>query len=371
MVKNQKRIEQIAGLSVIIAIFIGCGLVLKPFILSILWAAILCFATWPLYEILLKWLKGRRNLAAAIMTITLILVLFIPLFMVGMTFTDSVQSIIGFINSHDKDSLQTPPEWINKVPWVGTKISAYWTEAAKDTEPFVNWIKPHLQKAGIWLIQHSLDVVRGVFYIAMSVLFAFFLYRDGEGVVKQIRDGFQKISGDYSQHLLETVKSTTRSVVYGVIGTALAQGIVAWIGFTIAGLPSPMVLAMFTFFLSFVPVGPPVIWIGAAVWLFAGNQIGWGIFMVIYGILAISSVDNLVKPYIISRGSKLPFIIMFVGVLGGIATFGFIGVFLGPTLLAVGYSLAKEILIKRTSTSNIKTKNKLKKVLDSTETQKA
>ena len=160
MVKNQKRIEQIAGLSVIIAIFIGCGLVLKPFILSILWAAILCFATWPLYEILLKWLKGRRNLAAALMTFMLILVLFIPLFMVGMTFTDSVQSLIEFVNSHDKESLRTPPEWIDKVPWIGTKISGYWVEIAEDTEPVVNWLKPRLQDAGIWLIQHSLDVFR-------------------------------------------------------------------------------------------------------------------------------------------------------------------------------------------------------------------
>lgn len=369
MVKNQKRIEQIAGLSVIIAIFIGCGLVLRPFILSILWAAILCFASWPLYERLLKWLKGRRNLAAALMTVIFILILFIPLFMVGITFTDSIQSIVEWINSQDKESLRTPPEWVNKIPWMGTRITGYWSEMAEDTEPVVNWMKPRLEKAGIWLLQHSLDVVRGVFYIAMSVLFAFFLYRDGQGVVNQIREGFQKISGDYSQHLMETVKTTIRSVVYGVIGTALAQGIVAWIGFTIAGLPSPMLLAMFTFFLSFIPVGPPVIWIGASVWLFAGGKIGWGIFMVIYGLLCISSVDNLVKPYIISRGSKLPFIVMFIGVLGGIATFGFIGVFLGPTLLAVGYSLAKEILIKRTSIPISGKKNKQVKAAGSAEVE--
>ncbi len=360
MVKNQKRIEQIAGLSVIIAIFLGCGFVLKPFILSILWAAILCFATWPLYELLLKWLKGRRNLAAALMTLILILVLFIPLFMVGVTFTDGVQSVIEWISSQDKESLQTPPEWINKIPWVGTKLNSYWTDIAQDTAPAIDWLKPQLKKAGLWLLQHSLDVARGVFYIAMSVLFAFFLYRDGQGVVKQIRDGFQKISGDYSQHLMEIVKTTTRSVVYGVIGTALAQGIVAWIGFSIAGLPSPMILAMFTFFLSFIPIGPPVIWIGASIWLFVGGKTGWGIFMVIYGILAISSVDNVIKPYIISKGSKLPFIVMFIGVLGGIATFGFIGVFLGPTLLAVGYSLAKEILINRTSNADLKKKAKQK-----------
>ena len=178
----------------------------------------------------------------------------------------------------------------------------------------------------------------------MSVLIAFFLYRDGEGVVVRLREGFQKISGDYSQHLVDVVKTTVRSVVYGVIGTGLAQGFVAGIGFAIADVPSPMLLALFTFFLSFVPVGPPIVWIGASIWLFAQGSTGWGIFMIVYGVLAISGVDNVVKPYIISRGSKLPFIVMFIGVLGGVATFGFIGIFLGPTLLAVGFSLTQELI---------------------------
>jgi predicted PurR-regulated permease PerM len=136
-------------------------------------------------------------------------------------------------------------------------------------------------------------------------------------------------------------------VVYGVIGTALAQGIVAGIGFAIAGAPAPMLLALLTFFLSFLPFGPPIVWIGASIWLFAMGKTGWGIFMVLYGLLVISVVDNFIKPIIISRGSKLSFIVMFIGVLGGVTAFGFIGIFIGPTLLAVGFSLAHEILEQR------------------------
>jgi predicted PurR-regulated permease PerM len=181
----------------------------------------------------------------------------------------------------------------------------------------------------------------------ISVLIAFFLYRDGVGLVARLREGFQQISGDYGQRLMEIVKATVQSVVYGVIGTGLAQGFVAGIGFAIAGVPSPVVLAVLTFFLSFVPMGPPIIWIGALIWLFAQGHVGWGIFMAVYGLLAISSVDNVIKPIIISRGSKLPFIVMFIGVLGGIATFGFIGIFIGPTLLAVGFGLIQEILGQR------------------------
>jgi predicted PurR-regulated permease PerM len=122
--------------------------------------------------------------------------------------------------------------------------------------------------------------------------------------------------------------------------------VVAGIGFVIAGVPSPMLLALFTFFLSFIMCSP-IVWIGASVWLFTESHTGWGIFMVVYGLLIIGGVDNFIKPYIISRGAKLPFIVMLIGAIGGIVAFGFIGIFLGPTLLTVGYSLTKEILSHR------------------------
>jgi predicted PurR-regulated permease PerM len=344
MVKNQKRIEQIAGLTLIGAIVLGCGLVLRPFISAILWAAILCFATWPLHELFLRWLRGRRNLAAGLMTAVLSLVLIIPFLLVGMVFTDSVSSAMSRL---DVQEVPPPPGWVDRVPLVGERISEAWSELAANPQPAIDWLKPRFRAAGLWLLQHSLDFAQGIFQLVVSVLIAFFLYRDGVDLVARLRQGFQQISGDYAQHLMEVVKNTVRSVVYGVIGTGLAQGIVAAIGFVIAGVPSPLLLALFTFFLSFIPFGPPIIWIGASIWLFAQGSTGWGIFMIVYGVLAISSVDNVVKPVIISRGSRLPFIVMFIGVLGGVATFGFIGIFLGPTLLAVGFSLAQEILGQR------------------------
>jgi len=347
MVKNQKRIEQIAGIVLIGAIVIGCGFVLRPFLSAILWAAILCFATWPLHEIFLRWLRGRRNLAAGLMTLVLSLVLIIPFVIVGVTFTDSVREGMTWLNIQKEEGLIPPPAWVERVPLIGERVSKSWSDIAKDPGPTIKTWKPRLQAAGLWLLGRSLDLAHGVFQLVISVLIAFFLYRDGEGVVMRLREAIQKISGDYSQHLVEVVKNTVQSVVYGVIGTGLAQGIVAAVGFTIAGVPSPVLLALFTFFLSFIPFGPPIVWIGASIWLFAQGWMGWGIFMVLYGLLCISSVDNLVKPYIISRGSKLPFVVMFIGVLGGVATFGFIGIFLGPTLLAVGFSLAQEILGKR------------------------
>jgi len=130
-------------------------------------------------------------------------------------------------------------------------------------------------------------------------------------------------------------------VVYGIVGTAIAQGLVAFIGFLIAGVPGAALLGFLTFLLSMVPVGPPLIWAGAVIWLAFKSSTGWAIFMVIWGFFVISGIDNVIKPLLISRGSSLPFVLVMLGVFGGVFAFGFVGIFLGPTLLAVGYSLVR------------------------------
>jgi predicted PurR-regulated permease PerM len=349
MFKNQQRIEQIAGLILVAAIVVGCLFVLRLFALAILWAAILCFATWPLRELLLKWLRGRHNLTAVIMTVILLLAFFLPFLFIGLTFTDSIRTGLHWLDTHRGSALLPPPDWVERIPVVGRKIADYWTDLAENAEPVVSQLKPWFEKAGLWLVKNSAYVAQGIFNLAMSILIAFFLFRDGDGVIANLKEAFQRISGDSAQHLMNVVKMTIQGVLYGAIGTALAQGVAAGIGFAIAGVPSPMLLALFTFFLGFIPVGPPVVWITASVWLFTEGHTAWGIFMIIYGLLFISSIDNVIKPYIISRSSKLSFIVTLIGILGGVAAFGFIGVFLGPTLLAVGYSLAYEILIQSKS----------------------
>ena len=292
------------------------------------------------------WLRGWRTLAAATMTLLLSLAILIPCVIVAWTFTESITSASKWVESQIAAGPPAPPPWLDKLPY-GAKLHHEWEKLAADARPAAIMLWPHLKKGGLWLVEHSLYLAAGVFHLAMSVLIGFFLYRDGEGVVRHLRVGFQQIGGDTAVRLLGVINVTVRSVVYGVIGTAIAQGIVAAIGFTIAGVPGTPFLALLTFLFSFVPFGPPLVWIGAAVWLFSQGHIGWGVFMVAYGIICISSVDNLIKPLIISRGSKLSFIVMLIGVLGGVAAFGFLGVFLGPTLLAVGFALMQEILRSR------------------------
>jgi predicted PurR-regulated permease PerM len=181
----------------------------------------------------------------------------------------------------------------------------------------------------------------GLVQLALSIFIAFFLFRDGVAIGQRVTAAVERIGGERGMHLLEVAGNTVRGVVYGILGTGLVQALMAGIGFLIAGVPGAALLALLTFFLSVVPVGPPLVWLPAALWLFYQGKTGWGIFLLVWGVI-VSSVDNVVKPWLISQGSDLPFILIFFGVLGGALVFGFIGVFIGPTLLAVGYRMVEE-----------------------------
>jgi predicted PurR-regulated permease PerM len=169
---------------------------------------------------------------------------------------------------------------------------------------------------------------------------AFFFYRDGEEVARMVRDGMARLAGwEQGEAVVDTAQSAIRGVVYGLIGTALAQATVAFAGFLIAGVPGAMALAALTFVLSFIPMGPAILWGGAAAWLYSKDETGWAVFMVAYGALVISSVDNFIKPILMSRAGNLSMLLVVLGVFGGVVAFGFIGIFVGPALLAVAWGL--------------------------------
>ena len=152
----------------------------------------------------------------------------------------------------------------------------------------------------------------------------------------------ERLAGGRGQHLIKVAGDTVRGVIYGILGTAIAQALVAGLGFWIAGVPGAVLLAVLTFFFAVLPFGPPLIWLPASLWLFAQNQPGYGVFMLLWGFLGISSVDNFLRPYLISQGNKMPFALIFCGVIGGALAFGLVGVFMGPTLLAVTFRLIEE-----------------------------
>jgi predicted PurR-regulated permease PerM len=341
MDRKSRAVEQTLAVVVVGLLLVGCFLVLRPFISALIWAAILCFATWPVYTRLHRLLKGRRTLAAACMTALVALVLLGPFAFIGARLAGDVTSFADASRHQLEAGLPGPPAWVSNVPFVGERTRVYWQSLVADRAKLLSESKRILEPVTGWLLVVGFALVRGLAELGMSILIAFFLYRDGLVAAERLTAAVERLAGDDARSLVALAANTVRGVVYGILGTALGQAIVAAIGFVIAGIPRPGLLALLTFFLSVVPMGPPLVWIPACIWCFYQGSVGWGIFMAVWGVL-ISSVDNVIKPMIISQGSPIPFILILFGVLGGATAFGFIGVFIGPTLLAVGFRLLEQ-----------------------------
>lgn len=337
----EKRGEQIAQMAAIALLVIGALLVLRPFVTALLSAAIMCFATWPLYQSMEAALRGRRTLAALVMTLLLILVIVLPLAFMAVTLADSVAPLVDWVRDALAHGRPLPPDWVATIPIVGGNIDAWWREIATSEVKLAELVKKLTQPAQQAALKFGLILGEGVLQLSLATFLGFFFYRDGAALVMAARVAVKRLAGDLEQGLFLTVGGTIQGVIYGILGTAVAQGLVALIGFLIAGVPGALLLAFLTFMLSIVPVGPPLLWGGATAWLIFQDQIGWAIFMAVWGFFVISGIDNVIKPLLISRGSNLPFVLVLIGVFGGVIAFGFVGIFIGPTLMAIGYTLAR------------------------------
>lgn len=339
---ESQRNDRMLGLAALALLVAGCLLVLLPFVTALAWAVILTYSTWPLYRRLLGAVGNRNTIAAALMTLATSLVLLAPLVIVVMGLADNAARLMDGLRAAFDAGLPDPPVWVAGVPLVGEWLSNYWRAMVHDEGRLIAELSEAMAIARSWLLRGGGYLAAGTVQLGLSVLVAFFLFRDGDAAAARLQRAASRVAGPGARYLLDVAGKTVNSVVYGILGTALAQGVLAGIGFFVAGVPGASLLGLATFFLSVVPVGPPLVWGSAAVWLFYQGETGWAVFMLLWGLLVISLVDNFLKPFIISRGSHLPFILVFLGVIGGVLAFGFIGVFLGPTLLAVGYRVLSE-----------------------------
>ena len=346
---TSKNIEQVIAISLLILLLIGSYLVMQPFISALLWAALLCYATWPLFSRLNTRLKNRRNTAALLLCIALTAVVIAPLTLVAISLAENVNKLNGMLHIVLAQGLPLPPDWVGTLPLVGDSIHSAWISAASDTASLLEPLKRNLPELSKWLLGRGVALGNGVLQMSLAMFILFFLYRDGEVLAHRLNNALERIGGAHARTLLQLAGSTVKGVVYGILGTAIAQGILAGIGFWMAGVPSALLLGLITFFLSVIPVGPPLVWLPAAAWLYYQGQVGWAIFLVIWGVAVVSSIDNFLKPYLISQGAAMPFVLVLLGVLGGLAAFGFVGVFLGPTLLAVGYSIVRDWTLSPTA----------------------
>lgn len=338
----EKNFEYFAKLTAMALLVAGCFMVLRPFLAATLLAIVVCISTWPLYLWLLRKMKGRQTIAALTMTLSLVLVVILPLALVAYNLADNITSLYTAIGQAIKAGPPEPPVWLKNVPLIGESSNAYWHLVANSRKALDALLQRLLEPGKNFLFAGGMLLGQGVIEMSLAAFICFFCYRDGIALTRFFSMAMNRIMGTHLVDILDTVNNTVRGVMYGLLGTALAQGIVATTGFAIAGVPAPLLLGAVTFIFSVFPIGPPLIWGGAAIWLFYQGSAGWAIFILLWGFFLISSVDNVIKPMLISRSSNLPFVLGLFGVMGGVYVFGFIGIFIGPVLLAIGLNLLQE-----------------------------
>jgi len=332
------------------------------------------------------------------MVLLLSLLMLAPFIVVGATIADNAERMATWGRQILAAGPPEAPAWIAGLPMIGHTIADYWNSMAHDTAQLLAFFAQYVEPVRRFAVASGASVLGAVLQLALSIFIAWFMFRDGHAIAERLRVAGERIAGERGTHLATVATATVRGVVLGILGTTLVQGVVAAIGFWIAGIraapllglltfvvsPVPVgpplvwvpavlwlindgqtgwrifvlllgvlagigfwiagikaapLLGLLTFFLSPVPIGPPLVWVPAGLWLINNGETGWGLFVLAWGALVVSTIDNVIKPLIISRGSDLPFVLVLLGVLGGAVAFGFIGVFLGPVLLAVGYAL--------------------------------
>jgi predicted PurR-regulated permease PerM len=317
-------------------------LVLYPFFSALLWAAILVFTTWPVSEWLRINLRLGHSGAAILMVALTAVVLVLPLALAAPGGASDVNHLHTVIEDALRGGLPDAPQWMFDIPVVGPSFGALWDRWAADITALGESLQPYfgmVLESGLSLL---LGIAHGVLLFGLALFVSFFFYLYGEHLAVRLRLILHRVAGAQADRLIRVTGATVRGVVYGILGTAIVQGVLTAFGLWIAGVPRPVLLGAVAGFLAVLPIGAPLVWLPATIWLLTSGSVGHGIFLATYGVLAVSGADHVIRPWFISRGARLPFLLTVLGVLGGALAFGLLGIFLGPVLLGIGFTLVNE-----------------------------
>jgi predicted PurR-regulated permease PerM len=331
----------------LIAILIGASFwVLSPFLLSLVWATMIVVATWP---VMLKVQAAfhRRVPAVIVMSGAMLLVFVVPLLLAVQTLVANVDTITRWIRSLATASIPPPPDWLLKIPLVGARLVEQWTAVADaGKEALAARIAPYAAGAAHWIAGALGSVGLLTIQFLLTVLIAVILYSRGEATRDALIGFGRRLAGDRGERVVLLAGQAIRAVALGVVVTALVQTLLAGIGLALAGVPFAGLLTGVILLLCIAQIGPIVVLVPSVIWLFWNDANAWGTALLVWTIL-VGALDNILRPLLIRRGADLPLLLIFAGVIGGLLALGIIGLFVGPVVLAVAYTLLNEWMAER------------------------
>ncbi len=324
----------------------GSFWILRPFLLSIIWAMMIVVATWPMMLMLQARLR-RRGLAVTIMSGTMVLVFVVPLLLAIQTLVDNTDTITKWMHWLATAPIPPPPEWVSRIPLVGGRIADFWsTTAAGGKAELVARLAPYAAAVAQKLAAALGGVGMLTIQFLLTVIISVIMYTQGEAARSGLIRFSRRLAGERGESVVVLAGQAIRAVALGVVVTALAQTLFAGIGLAVAGIPFAGLLTGVILLLCIAQVGPILVLAPAVIWLFWSGDTAWGVALLVWTVL-VGSMDNVLRPILIRRGADLPMLLIFAGVIGGLLAFGIIGLFVGPVVLAVTYTLLKEWVSER------------------------
>jgi len=313
--------------------------ILLPFFTALVWATMIVVATWPMLLTLQRWLLGRRWLAVTVMTLLLLGIFLLPfLFAIG-AFVDNFKEISTWTTSLSTFRLPPPPDWLGKIPVVGTRAASQWQQLSElSREELATRLSPYLGGVVRWVAEQigGLGLLLG--QIVLTVLVSAVLYATGESAASMALRFGARLAGEQGEQAIRLAGQAIYGVALGVVLTAFVHAVLAGIGLAVVGVPFAVMLTVVMFILATVQVGVVPVMLCAVAWLYWTGDTTWGTVLLVWT-LVIAPVDNVLRPILIKKGADLPLLLIIVGVIGGLLAFGIIGLFVGPVVLAVAYTL--------------------------------
>jgi predicted PurR-regulated permease PerM len=327
------------GVLTIVALIIASLWTLRPFLGATIWAAMLVVATWPALLWLQAHLGNRRGLAVAVMVVILLLLFVLPLTLAITTIASHTDIFVDWAKSLTAQGLPALPDWVARLPYVGPKLVEAWDEVlASGASGVQAKVTPYARDIGAWLLTQAGVVGALTLQFLLTVIVAAVMYAGGEAAARKARMFGRKLSGERGEDAVVLASKAIRSVALGVGVTAIVQAVLGGLALGIAGVPFAALLTAVMFMLCIVQIGPLIVLLPATIWVFYNGSTGWGIFLLVCTII-VGGLDNVLRPMLIKRGADLPLLLIFAGVIGGLLGFGLVGIFVGPVMLAVSYTL--------------------------------
>ncbi|NQW85620.1 MAG: AI-2E family transporter YdiK [Alcaligenaceae bacterium] len=330
-----------------LAVFCIAGLlalslwVLRPFLAATVWSTMIVVATWPWLIALQKTFRGRRTPAVLVMSVGMLLLLVAPLWWAISTITQKSDQFLVLGKSLASNGLPALPEWVEHIPFVGEKITTAWTDLiAGGATGFMDHVAPYAASTGTWVLSQFGGLGGMLIQFLLVVTISAILYASGEDAAKMIRSFGRRLAGERGEGAMVLAGQAIRAVALGVGVTAVVQTVLGGVGLVIAGVPFAAVLSAVMLMLCIAQIGPSLVLFPAVGWMFWEGDTGWAIFLLVWSLIVVS-LDNFLRPMLIKRGADLPLLLIFAGVIGGLLSFGLIGIFVGPVALAVTYTLVQ------------------------------